>query len=189
MLGNRDAIMAEQNPNGGQMQTSNSTPWKQICDLYRNVCLNVRYYGHRADSLAKWNKLAQITAAVASSATLVAVVKEFGRLGEPIRIVLAVIATVAAVAMPVLTLSERAKDFEKLHFIYSELCAQIDVLMSKVRREGTVCAEDIAALSVLQQLYGHLASLDEPNPDRKLVDRFEAAINRASPPESLWLEG
>jgi hypothetical protein len=116
----------------------------------------------------------------------VAVVKQFGESGEIIRICFAVVAAIAAVAMPFLGFSEKAKEFEKLHFIYSELCAQIDVLMQKVKREGQVQDEDISALYVLQQLYGHLGSLDE-KPDRELINKLEAEINIAIPPEALML--
>jgi hypothetical protein len=122
-----------------------------------------------------------------ASATLLAVVKQFGESGEAIRICFAVVAAITTVATPFLGLSEKAKDFEKLHFIYSELCAQIDVLMQKIRREGQVKEEDISALYVLQQLFGHLGSQDETKPDRELINKLEAEINVAIPPEALVL--
>lgn len=170
---------------------SKAISWKQVCDLYRTVCLNVRYYGCRAHCLRRWNKAVQIVAGISSSATVITVIKEAGTTGDPLvriaLIALAMIAAVASAVMPFLGLSEKVKDFEKLHFIYSELSAQLEVLMNAIKRKGEVQDEDIAALSVLQQLYGHLASQDEVKPKRDLIDELTTAINKAIPPESLRL--
>ena len=153
--------------------------------------MNVRYYGCRAHSLRQWNKAVQVIAAVSSSATVITVLKESGTGGNPLirvaLIALAMIAAVASAIMPFLGLSEKAKDYEKLHFIYSELCAQLEVLMNAIKRRGSVQDEDVAALDVLQQLYGHLASQDEVKPKRDLIDELTKAINKAVPPESLRL--
>jgi hypothetical protein len=97
------------------------------------------------------------------------------------------VAAVATAVMPFLGLSEKAKDYEKLHFIYSELCAQLEVLMNAIKRRGSVHDEDVAALDVIQQLYGHLSSQDEVKPQRDLIDKLTKAINKAVPPESLRL--
>ena len=155
----------------------------QLYRIYRYVDLNVRYYGCRADEEDRKNKCIQGVSAVGSSVTIVGLLKDW-----PIGwLILTAAAALASALSPLLGLTEKVIRFEKLHYAYSELLADFKTLIRDIELAGRVTAEHKAVSAVLFDRYSRLSALDEVKPNEQLKDELTEAMNKAIPPESLWM--
>ena len=155
----------------------------QLYQIYRLASLNQRYYGYRDSRIGAWNTRLRVIAALGSSGTLLGLLAGVSRTA----LVLSIVAAVASTISPFLGLIEKTVRFEKLHFAYSELYAEIDALIREIRLRGFADEGHMAVAKAIRENYATLSTLDEPNPDRQVIDRFTKEVNAAIPVESLWL--
>ena len=156
----------------------------EVYQVYRKADLNKRYYGRRARIMGRWNTVFQAVSVAGSTATITALLS-----GAPM--FLAIIAAAAALATtlaPLFIFTEKAKQFEILHFAYCELFADIQEHIRQLRMtEGEITPEMRQCSTVVFDRWTRLSALDEVDTDRELIRRYTDEVNQATPVSSLWL--
>jgi hypothetical protein len=81
---------------------------------------------------------------------------------------------------------EQARRFYFLHHSYGHLFAQIEALLSEIRRSPEITEQQVGASKALHDAFGRVEVLDEPDPDRKLIDKLDAEVRKAFPEDYVW---
>jgi hypothetical protein len=159
----------------------------RLYDLYRDLSLNVRYYGHRLKWYRRHNLVLQIVVAGGTSTTLAGLLAGSVSFGKNVWSFVALVAAVGAVATPFLNLANRIAHYAKLYEVYSKLFQEAESLLHDIHKHGSMTPDDIRRTEAIVGEYGRLGPEDEPAPSRRLLKRFEAEVKQAIPVDSLWL--
>jgi hypothetical protein len=62
----------------------------------------------------------------------------------------------------------------------------LSVRLAEIRRSSEVTEQQIGADRCLHDAFGRIEVLDEPNPDRKLIDKLDAKLREAFPEDYIW---
>jgi hypothetical protein len=108
----------------------------RLFNFYRIARLNVRYYGHRAESLAQRQRYALVVIAVLSALALSILLAEPPQSLKIIAMVSASIAAVSAAVLPTMGWSENMRDLHFLYVSYGILFGQIESLIGRSSNGG-----------------------------------------------------
>ena len=158
-----------------------------LYDLYRTADLNVRYYGLKANRLMSRYRWLQALSALSSAAAVAGAVQNVPVFGKSIWVAFATVAAVTTAVASVYDLPNRISRLEHLHVAYVELFHQLELLLHEIRRNVYMTDENLGMSRVLQQLYTRMGPKDETAPDRKLLSILQSEVNRALPPERMWM--
>jgi hypothetical protein len=161
---------------------------KVLYNHYRDACLNQKYYGHRYVHVERWNKGVEIAIAIGSATSAIGAWPLWqSSVGKVIWAGVAAISTTLAVVKPFINYPEKMKRFERLHMGYAEVMAELREAVNNVQMNRNLSAETLAAHRRTRKILTKLAREDEPNPDRKLIQRLQAEVNKEIPAHSLWI--
>src|SRR3982750_1764096 len=156
----------------------------RLFNLFRLANLNLRYYGCRGERYERYawrlDMVATITSAIALFVLLISEVSYIRFIGAG----LAGIAAICTAVAPVTGWPAKAKRFSILHALYSHLFAQVESVMTQVRRDG-LTPEILGASKQVHESYRQLHAMDEMEPDQDLIDREDKKVREAFPPEYL----
>jgi hypothetical protein len=82
--------------------------------------------------------------------------------------------------------SEKIRDLRSLRFAYSQLFGQIELVITEIRRAGTLSAEQLGFAKMVHEAYTRIEALDELEPDQALMAREDAKVRKAFPETYLW---
>jgi hypothetical protein len=150
----------------------------RLFDLYRRSELNRRYYGKRAEFFERLQTISLVTAAFLSAVALGLLLA----LEWPwVRYTAALLAGLSAVVTTVVQYfkwDEQARQFYFLHHSYGNLFAQLEALMSDIRRTDEITEQQIGASKSLHDAYGRIEVLDELDPKEELIRALEEKVER-----------
>jgi hypothetical protein len=158
-----------------------------LYDLLRTSDLNTRYFGRKAAALSKRYRALQIITALSSAATVAGFLQQVPLWGKSIWLLFGGSAAIASAIASVYNFPTRIARLEHLHESYNELFHQLEFLLHDIRRSGSVGPEHLGASRVLQQIYSRMGPKDEPSPSRRLIERLQAEVNEALPPDRMWM--
>jgi hypothetical protein len=159
----------------------------RLYDLMRSASLNLHYYGHRAHSVERLNLAFQCIAAAGSVAAVSGFLTESGQPGKYIWAAIAAISALAASISPILGFSDKISLFQRLHYVYCEIYHLVRLLTEEIARNGSVTERDIGQADTLHKLYASIGPADEGKVNDKVREGCQKAVNKAIPPESLWM--
>lgn len=158
----------------------------RLFDLYRLAELNRRYYGLRGAFFERLQSGFLVAAAVLSAFALGLLLATPGETTNYIAAALAGFSAVLTTVTQYFKWDEQARRFYFLHHSYGHLFSQSEALMTDIRRTGEVTERQIGASNFLHDSFGRIEVLDEPEPNRKLIDKLEAEVNTAFPNDYIW---
>jgi hypothetical protein len=161
----------------------------RLMQLYRLASLNQRYYGCRAEKYERRVKCLEIAGGTAAALAL-GVLMLFSGSSAPVMAwwcvgILTGVAALCTAILPLTQWSAKAKQFSQLHGSYGHAFSDIGSVISNVRRNGC-SAECIGASKLVHEGMRRLHSLDELQPDQKLVDQETVKVNEAFPNDYVW---
>lgn len=160
----------------------------RLFNLYRTANLNVRYYGCRAEKFEWWSKAALVVTAVLSTLALSLIlgVDPKESWARTFAAAAAGIAAIISGVTPFFGLTEKIRDLRNLRFAYSQLFGEIEFAMTEIKRAGTLSPEHVGLARMVHESFMRVEALDELEPDQKLIDREDAKVRAAFPPDYLW---
>jgi hypothetical protein len=159
-----------------------------LYDHYRDACLNQKYYGHRYVHAERWNKGLEIAIAIGSATSTIGAWPLWqSGVGKVIWAGIAGISTILAVLKPFINYPAKLKRLDELHVGYVGVTAELRELVNSVRINGGLSGDALAAHQAASKMLTKLARQDEPNPNRKLIQRLEVEVNREIPADRLWV--
>jgi len=149
--------------------------------------LNQRYYSRRLASLKRWDTAFSLIVTISTAAS-------FGLLSftdfsgvKLVAAVLAVIAFLASVAMPVLQLQRKIDDASARACAFHYAAQQLENALRFVKNSGQNTGEITGWVASAEQAYHQAAALpDTEVEDRKLVRKVEDEINESFPSNYVW---
>ena len=159
----------------------------RIYNLYRDSLLSKKYYAHK---VAEWKRIdlwINIVAALASSSVFTGLALWKTQFGLNFMTFLTLAAAVVAILKPIIRPAEKIDRYSKLHFAYSEVYLDFDSLIADIRRQTELDPDRLKRSFQIWDRYRQLALQDDPEPNRKLLEKFQAEVNEFLPPDRLWL--
>jgi hypothetical protein len=152
--------------------------------VFRIVNLNVRYYGCRAEQFTARERGAQI-AITALSAVALALLMTGNATVRYIAAALAGLSAVLAAVAPFLGWPEKAREVHFLHRAHIQLFSDVESVIAEIRRDG-LTEEHLGASKIVHAAFERLTAMDEPHPDKQLIDQLDEQVRAAFPPEYVW---
>jgi class 3 adenylate cyclase len=78
------------------------------------------------------------------------------------------------------------KCYESLFKNYTAAAASLRLLVDEIRGKKSLSRRMVGDYRRVREIVVELEQMDEPNPDRALIKRFEQQVNREIPVEILW---
>ena len=170
--------------NGAYRYSPQQAELIRIYDVYRTVRLNVHYYGRRVTRLTRWHLGFQIAAAVGTSATLGMILWASD---HRVWLIVSAGAAIAATVAPLFGLAAKISQRERLHLAYNVLSQSFEHLVHEIKSRQEFLEEHRSAAAILSRQYEALASFDEPDPSRRLIEKCTSFVSRELPPGTFWL--
>ena len=163
---------------------------ERLKDLYRTLrttAMNREIYGCRLESARSWNFRLELAIAIGTSAAIASwAIWQDGR-GEHAWLVISGVATILAIAKPLINFPKQIERYSKLFVGHSDALFDLDRLVQDARADmGLAPDYDERYRDVLDRLQ-KLVGDDDPRPNKKLVRECYDMINRRYPAESFWL--
>ena len=160
----------------------------RLFNLYRIANLNVRYYGCRAERFERWSKVTLVVPAILSTLALALIlgVDPKETWARTIAAIAAGMAAIISGTTPFFGLTEKIRDLRNLRFAYSQLFGQIEFAITEIKRAGVLSPEHIGLARMVHESFMRVEALDELEPDQKLIDKEDAKVRAAFPPDYLW---
>jgi hypothetical protein len=158
----------------------------RLFNLYRIANLNTRYYGCRAEKFERLNKIAIVIVALLSASALALLLGVDQPWVRPAGAALSGLAAIITGVTPFLGWPEKIRDLRSLRFAYSQLFGQIEFAMTEIKRAGALSPEHIGLARMVHESFMRVEALDELEPDQKLIDKEDAKVRAAFPPDYLW---
>jgi hypothetical protein len=166
-------------------QDSELEELNRLFNLFRLANLNLRYYGSRGERYERnaWrlDMAATIASAIALFVLLISEISYIRFIGAA----LAGIAAICTAVAPVTGWPAKAKRFSILHALYSHLFAQVESVMTHIRRDG-LTPETLGASRQVHESYRQLHAMDEMEPDQDLIDSEDKKVREAYPDDYVW---
>lgn len=160
---------------------------RRLFNLYRLANLNARYYGKRAENFERWNRAALITMGGLSAAAFITIlVSPTSRIATVAVAVLTGVAGAISGILPFLGWSEKIRDLRNQHFAYTQLFAQVELLITEIRRANKISAESLGAAKLVHDAYSRVEAGDELEPNQSTLDGERKKVDLAIPPDYLW---
>jgi hypothetical protein len=158
-----------------------------LYDHYRDACLNQKYYGHRYVHVERSNSGIEIAIAIGSATSTIGAwpLWQFG-VGKVIWATIAGASTILAVVKPFLNYPEKMKKFGRLHAGYVEITTELREIVNNLRIARSLSNEALITYKRMRKMLTQLAREDEPNPNRRLIKRLQAEVNKEIPLHTLW---
>lgn len=155
-------------------------------DAYRRSRMNVKYYGCRLVSLQRRNRAMEIIIAVGTSGTVAALSLWNYPNGKTILGILAGAAAILSLAKPIIDLSSEIARCSKMWAAYNGLEATFERITRDMRINNDIRPEIASAIGTALDTYASLANNEDPNPDRKLLQRAKDEAAAELPKKHLW---
>jgi ribosome-binding protein aMBF1 (putative translation factor) len=86
-------------------------------------------------------------------------------------------------------LRSQREEYDYLFRGYAEATSTLRFVIEDVRVKRGISSRALADYRRARRSVIELEKKDEPNPDRKLIKRFEREVNQEVPPGVLWFPG
>lgn len=159
----------------------------RLYDLRLDALTSRRYHGLKLDQTSRRIALAEIIAALSSSAAVASLAAMGWGPGVWLYGTLALAAACASVYRTAFRLTERADRHARLATAWSEIFLDIDRLLGIIRREEKLSAARLVQIDDLEMRFHRIEMMDDPAPDRELHERCQREAMQALPADRNWL--
>jgi hypothetical protein len=174
----------------GMITTYSYTPAQaevlRLQERYRRCLLDQKYYAYRLALYQRWDIATNLLAGVAMLLSLVTRPSSHLWLSY-VCYGTGVLAALMFISKPVLKMSEQIERYTILHYSYAELFNKIEALVSDIRRNGGMTAEHRVRSAEIFDSCAALALREDPTYNAEKLAAFKAEVEKAIPPETLWL--
>jgi hypothetical protein len=191
MTGKRpDAAPKRSMPAGKGLTPDNTSALlNEIYDIYRTAALNKNYYGEMLARYQLRNTWLEIAIAIGTASSgvsgAVALLNKF-EYGSLLWGFFTAIASLLAIAKPILQLNKQVERYSKLFAGHLENFMNLQLLVTKIRRSRKLTAEMIEQFERAELRFVELSRGDDPKTVRKLHERCERDVRQAIPDLILW---
>jgi hypothetical protein len=163
----------------------------QLSEIYTLQCraaLNKEYYGRLLARQQTTNTWMEILIAAGTTGSGLSAVTDIWQTeyGKIIWGFLTLVSTFLAISRPILHINKKVELFSKLFTGYSDLYANLLVLVSRIKRQRELSDEMIQMFEAAELRFLELSKEDDPKPSLKLLQLCEADIRKRHPPEDAW---
>jgi hypothetical protein len=158
----------------------------RLFNLYRLAELNRRYYGRQASHFERLQTRFLVASAILAAIALGLLLLTDATWARFTAAGLAGLSAIVTTVVQYFKWDEQARRFYFLHHSYGHLFAQIEAVMSEIRRADELTEQHIGESKLLHDAYGRIEVLDELDPDRRLIDELDAEVRKAFPEDYIW---
>lgn len=156
-----------------------------VYDFYRTARLNVKYYSARLHRIELMNKRIELCIAITAPGSGLAA---FSDIIPYLWQVLLFIASVAAIAKPVLMLPKKIKEYESYLSSYRGLAHDLFEISELISQKNEYDQELQSDYRKALKRRKVLAITDpETTHDRALIEKLQAEVNKELPPEKFFV--
>lgn len=168
-----------------------STAAQQLSEIYNLLCrsgMNKEYYGtklHRAQRLNDWLEIVIAVGTTGSgiSAFYIWTIQPYG---PWIWGALTGVSALLAIMKPIIQLNKKIERLTKLYIGHSDNYANLDILISRIRRSGAIKPAFQELFEAAEAKYLELAKDDDPSPNARLLQKCEKLMRQRHPAEEAW---
>ena len=159
----------------------------RLNDLLRRCMLDQRYYALQLARYKRWDRVASIFTALATSSAVagLTIVKQGN--GAIVLSALGAIASLILVVKPFFKPTENIERYSKLHYGFTELFLSVENLLAAIRNaDGMMDGHRAQAVTIYEQHKG-LALQEDASINWRRVGKLIGEVDQAIPGEKLWL--
>jgi len=154
----------------------------QVYELQRIALINANYYGARITKVVRLNRVLQIVASIASSGTIVAVLRDnVPNSYRVFAIAGSVTAALASIVIAVFGITDSLARLERLHSAYKMLYHSAEYLARQTIGSDSLSVEQEAVACMLEMQLAALGPQDEIAPDVKIMRAAQEDAERQLP--------
>ncbi len=165
------------------------TQLNYIYNSYRTASLNKKYYGARLVSYQRYNSAMELAIAIgATGSGGVAGLAIWGTItGQYAWLWVSGIATVLGVVKPILQIGTKIENYTKLYSGHGNIYLELKSVVEDIDVSKSIPPKLAEQYVTIRKRITDLAGLDDPKPDKKLIEKFQADVNQEILPEKLWV--
>jgi len=158
----------------------------RLHDRYRCCLLDQKYYAWRLSLYQRWNTTIDLVAGITMILSLVTRPSSDPWLSYTCYAA-GIIAALLFISKPVFKISEKIERYTELHAGYSDVFNKIASLVADMRRHGSITDSHRSAADELFSRCSSLARREDISVNQKKLAQFKEEVEKAVPPENLWL--
>ncbi len=165
------------------------TQLRYIYNSFRTALLNKKYYGEKLSNYQKYNLAMELAIAIgAGSSGGIAGLAIWGTLsGQYAWLTISGLATALSVIKPILQTGKHIERYTTLHAGHSNVYLDLKSIVEDIETSRCVPTELASQYHAIRKRIVELGGLDDPRPDKSLIIKLQAQVNREILPESLWV--
>lgn len=162
---------------------------RMIHDEYRTALLNKKYYAARLDRYKTINRYSEIAIALgATTGTSIAGLAIFKQgYGTAAWAVISGISMVLSVIKPIMNLPKEVERYSKLTGEYASMFGTLRIIEQDISASQSLTSEQIEVFNQVRKRTVDLLTLDDTNPNRRLLEKLQDEVNKEIPPSILWM--
>jgi|HubBroStandDraft_4_1064222.scaffolds.fasta_scaffold16155_4 hypothetical protein len=159
---------------------------QRVYDAYRTSLLNVKYYGYKLQHATRLNTGVEALIAITGAGGVSgwAIWNTGG--GQPIWAFIAGTSALLAAIKPVLPLTRNISRYSQLHAGHTMNYLALKDIVDRIRIEKDFTRELERDFEQTRKRHREMAGQDDPDPSKRLIDRFQGEVNAQIPVSSLW---
>lgn len=169
-------------------QKNHVHPVWEVYDEIRTARLNVKYYSNKLSSLQRYNFWIEFFIAFFSSSTIAGLWLWKTELGQLFMKSFAVIPAMLSIIKPLLKLTERMAQLEKLVIGYCDLENDLNCIATQIKHSKTYSSQHKKCLfETLKKKRVLITGFLDPKINNSLVKRLADSVNKELPPDSFFI--
>jgi hypothetical protein len=156
-------------------------------DLYRCSLMNKKYHAKKLKRAKFVSSLVETTAALSASSAIASLAIWKTWAGGAVFTVLLSVSAVASVIRSAFRLSENLDRHSRLAYAWNELALDMERATGAIRREGAMSELLRNRIDNLSERFQRIEMTDDIEGKSDLILRIQEEVDRAVPPDSLWL--
>jgi hypothetical protein len=158
----------------------------RVYEAYRTSLMNMKYYGWKLKVAKRINTSVELLIALAAASSVSGWTIWSTVTGGAIWSVIGAIAAVLAAAKPFFPLTDNISNYSKLWAEHNSNYLSLKDLVQRISIHQIYSPTMEQEFEQYAKRHRELAVHDDPNPSKRLIERFFAEVNLQIPPESLW---
>lgn len=157
----------------------------RLHDRYRRCFLDQKYYARRLSIYQRWDTGTNLFAGIAMILSLAT--RNSDAWLSVVCYATGVLAALMFIGKPIFKVSEQIERYTALHCAFSEVFEEIEGLVADIRRAGSLTVDHRARADKIFDRCTSLSIREDVSVNQKQLQQFKEEVERAIPPETLWL--
>ena len=156
-------------------------------NLYRCSLMNKKYHTRKLKGAKFASSLVETIAALSASSAIASLAIWRTSVGGSLLTLLLSVSAIASVIRSAFRLSENLDRHSRLAYAWNELSLDMERATAAIRRQGLMNEVLRNRIEDLSERFQRIEMSDDIEGTGKLILRIQDEVDRAVPPESLWL--